>query len=659
MCGIAGIVDPTMSSSEIRRALERMANAIWHRGPDEGGFFVRDGAGLAIRRLSIIDVGGGHQPIGNEDGQVQVVLNGEIYNYLDLRSELIARGHIFRTSSDTEVIAHLYEEKGAQCLTALRGMFGVAVWDQRSRRLFLGRDRLGKKPLFYAQQGKRLVFGSEIKAILAAVPELADPDPQAVVPYFRQGFISEPNTMFRGIRKLPAAHWLTYRDRETTISHYWSLRFPESGPAPRPVGEVVEELDGLLAESVRIRLMSEVPLGVFLSGGLDSSTVVAYAHKAGLRPLKTFTIGFDRPEWDESCDAQAVANHFQTDHHVLHLSENNLKAHLPETVLSLVHHFDEPFGDSSSLPTYFVSKLARQHVSVILSGDGGDELFLGYTSHQGIKFADYYQRLPGWLNRQILPALARAGVACLPPGRKYRALRATKVLADSLLPFEEMYLSKGSLCSEGMLTQLFTKEFAAQVSRFWAPRYPEDVTAAIRSELPTLSKASYVDFRHRLLEDVLVKVDRMSMAHSLEVRSPLLDHRLVEFAASLPAQLKLRGWQTKAILRDAVKRYLPATTLRKRKHGFSVPLRAWFRGNLHEMVCDYFSAANGHLTPGVFNHVTVSRLINEHYRGERDHSSVLWLLLNYAAWNSVYSHPSTLFGHRHSFLETRVAASCN
>ena len=393
MCGIAGIIDPGMSSAEIRSALQRMADAIWHRGPDEGGYLVRDGVGLAIRRLSIIDVAGGHQPLGNEDGQVQVVLNGEIYNYLDLRSELAGRGHIFRTSSDTEVIAHLYEERGTDCLTALRGMFGVAVWAQRTQRLLLGRDRLGKKPLFYAQQGARLVFGSEIKAILAAVPELADPDPEAVVPYFRHGFISEPRTMFRGIRKLPAAHWLTYQNGAVTTGRYWHLNFQESDRASRPVGEIVEELDALLAESVGIRLMSEVPLGVFLSGGLDSSAVVAYAHKAGLRPLKTFTIGFDRPEWDESSDAQIVADHFKTDHHVLRLSEADLKAHLPETVVSLVRHFDEPFGDSSSLPTYYVSKLARQHVTVILSGDGGDELFLGYTSHQGVRFASYYQRL--------------------------------------------------------------------------------------------------------------------------------------------------------------------------------------------------------------------------------------------------------------------------
>ena len=659
MCGIAGIIDQAMSSAEIRRTLQRMADAIWHRGPDEDGYFVRDGVGLAIRRLSIIDVAGGHQPVGSEDGQVQVVLNGEIYNYLDLRSELTRRGHIFRTSSDTEVIAHLYEERGTDCLTALRGMFGVAVWAQRTQRLLLGRDRLGKKPLFYAQQGGRLVFGSEIKAIVAAVPELAEPDPEAVIPYFRHGFVSEPRTMFRGIRKLPAAHWLTYQNGAVTTGKYWHLKFQENDQASRPVGEIVEELDALLAESVRIRLMSEVPLGVFLSGGLDSSAVVAYAHKAGLRPLKTFTIGFDRPEWDESRDAQIVADHFKTDHHVLRLNEADLKAHLPETVVSLVRHFDEPFGDSSSLPTYYVSMLARQHVTVILSGDGGDELFLGYTSHQGVRFAGYYQRLPSWLNRRILPGLARAGAACLPAGRKYGALRAAKVLEDSLLPFEQMYVSKGALCSEDLMKQLFTKEFLAQASLFSAPQYSEDVIAAMHSDLPALNKASYIDLRHRLLEDMLVKVDRMSMAHSLEVRSPLLDHRLVEFAASLPASLKLRGWQTKAIFRDTVRPYLPAATLQKRKHGFSVPLREWLRGGLHEMICDSLSAADGHLASGVFNHVTIGRLIAEHHKGERDHSSVLWLLLNYATWNKLYKHSRTPQVWRQPAGETRVAASFN
>lgn len=641
MCGIAGIVDPGMSSAEIRRTVQRMADSIVHRGPDEEGFFVADGIGLAIRRLSIIDVAGGQQPVASEDDRVQVVLNGEIYNYPDLRAELIARGHRFRSSSDTEVIAHLYEEKGTDCLTGLRGMFGLAIWDQQRHRLFLARDRVGKKPLFYAQQGSRVVFASEIKAILAAVPDLADPDPESVIPYFRQGFVSEPRTMFRGIRKLPAAHWLAYENGAVTMRRYWSLNFEESDRADRPIGQVVEELDALLAESVRIRLMSEVPLGVFLSGGLDSSTVVAYAHKAGLRPLKTFTIGFDRPEWDESSDAQAVADHFKTQHHRLYLREQDLKEHLPETILTLVRHFDEPFGDSSALPTYYVSKLAGQHVTVILSGDGGDELFFGYSFYRGIRFAELYQRLPAWLNRQVLPALAKAGTRCLPAGRRYGALRAAKVLEDSLLPFGAMCSSKDALCSDGLLQQLFTKDFAAHLVRPGATDYPDDVVAVMHSDLSPLSKASYLGLRHRLLEDMLVKVDRMSMAHSLEVRSPLLDHRLLEFAAALPPSLKLRGWQTKAILRDTVRRYLPRTTLRKRKQGFSVPLREWLRGSLYEMVCDYLSPANGHLPPSLFNHATISRLISEHHKGEADHTSIIWLLLNYAAWNNLYSRWGT------------------
>ena len=631
-----------------------------HRGPDEEGFFVEDGVGLAIRRLSIIDVAGGQQPVSSEDGQVQVVLNGEIYNYLELRAGLVARGHAFRTSSDTEVIAHLYEEKSADCLTALHGMFGIALWDRRARHLLLGRDRLGKKPLFYAKRGGRFLFGSEIKAILAAASELAEPDLQSVVPYFRQGFVSEPRTMFRAIRKVPAANWLIYKGGEVWTKRYWRLKLEEGQGVQRPIGEVAEQLDALLLESVRCRLMSEVPLGVFLSGGLDSSTVVAYAHKAGLRPLKTFTIGFDRPEWDESADAQRVADHFQTQHHVLRLREEDLAAHLPETILTLVRHFDEPFGDSSALPTYYVAKLARQHATVILSGDGGDELFLGYTSHQGVRFAEIYQSLPHWLSHGALPALADAWARALPAGRKYTALRVARVLRASQLPFEAMYTSKGALCGEDLLQRLFTREFAAEVSDYWAPRYPADVAAVMRANLPALSKASYMDLRHRLLEDMLVKVDRMSMAHSLEVRSPLLDHRLVEFAANLPSSLKLRRWETKAILRQTVRRYLPPDSLRKRKQGFSVPLREWLRGRLNEMVGDYLRGSGGSLDPHIFNQATVNRLILEHRQGMQDHSSVIWLLLNFAAWNNMYGRSeASLPSWQSASSETTVGSAAH
>jgi asparagine synthase (glutamine-hydrolysing) len=644
MCGIAGIVDDGLAAADIRPIVQRMTDSLTHRGPDDQGSFATDGIGLGMRRLSIIDVAGGRQPIASEDGSTHVVLNGELYNYLQLRAALSSRGHVFRTRSDTEVIVHSYEEDGAAAVAGLRGMFGLAVWDQRASRLVLARDRLGKKPLFYASQPGRLLFGSEIKALLAADPGLAEPDPEALLPYFRYGFVPEPRTMFRRIRKLPAAHWLVYEKGDLRIEPYWQLTFGDAG---RAVGfdarQAREELDALLEEAVRIRLMSEVPLGVFLSGGLDSSTIVAYAHKAGLRPLRTFTIGFDRKAWDESADAELVARHFQTEHHVLPLREEDLRANLPAMLVTLVRHFDEPFGDPSSLPTYYVSKLAREHVTVILSGDGGDELFAGYSSYRGIRFAEQWQRLPHWLGRKVAPAIAEHVAEWLPAGRRYGAQRAVKVIRDSLLPFDAMYFSKSALCSDRRLEQLFSGDLTASVTQSGPAICPPDIAAVMSSNLPSVSKAGYADLRFRLLEDMLVKVDRMSMAHSLEVRSPLLDHHLVEFAARLPPSSKLRGWQGKAILRDTVGRYLPAATLRKRKQGFSVPLRDWLRAGLHEMVGDYLETANGRLPQGMFNDSTIRAVLSEHRRGEVDHSSVIWLLLNYAAWHELYlcgQHPS-------------------
>jgi asparagine synthase (glutamine-hydrolysing) len=633
MCGIAGIIDPALDKPAIGALLQRMTDSIIHRGPDDEGAFVADGAGIGMRRLSIIDVAGGHQPIGNEDGAIQVVFNGEIYNYRELRAGLEQRGHRFRTNSDTEVIAHLYEERGAGCLSELRGMFGIAVWDARTSTLMLGRDRLGKKPLFYAQHGGQLVFGSEIKALLAAAPALAEQNLAALEPYFRFGFVPEPYTMFRDISKLPPGHWLIWREGRLTIAPYWRLQFAEAGTPAPPLAQVREELDALLEEAVRVRLMSEVPLGIFLSGGLDSSAVVAYAHRAGLRPIKTFTIGFDQPEWDESADAALVARHFGTDHHVLTLRAADLAADLPGTVLALVRHFDEPFGDPSALPTYHVSRLAREHVTVILGGDGGDELFAGYSSYRGIRFAEQYQRLPHVVGSG-LSTVARAGAGLLPAGRRYRAQRLAKVLSDSLLPFETMYFSKAALCDAATLGAIL----AADVRRpgQGAPLYQDDTAEVLRSTLPTLSKAAYLDLRFSLLGDMLVKVDRMSMAHALEMRSPLLDHKLVEFAASLPPELKLRGWESKAILRDVLRPMLPAATMQKRKQGFGVPLRSWLRGELWQMVSDYLGAENGGLPPELFDRAAVQRLIVSHHRGDADHSAAIWLLLNYAAWYRQY-----------------------
>jgi asparagine synthase (glutamine-hydrolysing) len=638
MCGIAGVVDPGARVSVVRPLVQRMTDVMTHRGPDAEGFFAANGIGLGMRRLSIIDVAGGRQPIASEDGGVQVVFNGEIYNHPALRRELIARGHVFRTRSDTEVIAHLYEDRGVDAFTDLRGMFAIALWDQRARRLVLGRDRLGKKPLFYARRGRSLLFGSEIKAILAADPTLAEADDDSLVPYLQFGFVPEPRTMFRHIRKLPAAHWLVYERGDTTVMPYWHLNFGDAEDPPRRTAQVVEELDALLEESVRIRLMSEVPLGIFLSGGLDSSTIVAYAHKAGLRPIKTFTVGFDRRQWDESADAAVVARHFRTDHHVLTLSERDLARSLPDTLVTLVRQFDEPFGDSSALPTYWVSKLARQHVTVILSGDGGDELFAGYTLYKGIRFAQQYQRVPRWLGRRYLPRIVQAGARWLPPRSRYAALRAARVLRDSELPFERMYFVKGSRCGPDLLPHLLTADAASRLIRPGVPCMSDDISEIMRSDLPDVSKASYVDLRLALLDDMLVKVDRMSMAHSLEVRSPLLDHRLVEFVVRLPSSMKLRGWETKAILRDTVRRYLPAATLRKPKQGFAVPLREWLRDGLREMVGDLLESADGRLPLDIFNGATIRNLSVQHRLGTADHSAIIWVLLNYAAWRDLYVH---------------------
>jgi len=636
MCGIAGIIDAQRPADDLRGTVARMTATLVHRGPDDEGCFVDDGVAIGMRRLSIVDVAGGRQPVSTEDGRIQVVFNGEIYNYAELRAGLIARGHTLRTHSDTEVIAHLYEERGPDCLDDLRGMFAIALWDGGARRVMLARDRLGKKPLFYAHHGRRLLFGSEIKALLAADPALAEPDPAALVPYLRFGFVPQPGTMYRRIRKLPAAHALTFDGTAVRVARYWHLRVGDDARAARTPHQWAEELDARLAEAVCVRLVSEVPLGVFLSGGLDSSAIVAYAHRAGLHPLKTFTIGFDRPQWDESTDARAVADHFGTDHHVLTLREADLTARLPDTLLELVRHFDEPCGDASALPAYHVSRLARQAVTVILSGDGGDELFAGYRTYRGIAFAERYRRLPSWLAASVLPALADGLAAALPRGRRYAAQRAGRVLRDSVLPFAAMYLRKISLCRSDTLRALLPPNLAAGIDDDPHAVLPADVLDVLSADLPAVTRATLADLRLRLLDGMLVKVDRMSMAHSLEVRSPFLDHRLVEFVATMPAALKLRGGRTKAILRDVLRPQLPARTMRKPKQGFEVPLREWLRRELADMVGDYLSPSAGRLPSGVFDTDAVSRLVREHRDGTADHSTVIWLLLNYAAWHDLY-----------------------
>ncbi|MFC1757546.1 asparagine synthase (glutamine-hydrolyzing) [Planctomycetota bacterium] len=647
MCGIVGVADPELAAEQIRNTLHRMNDRIVHRGPDDEGIHADVGVGIGMRRLSIIDLAGGQQPISNETNDVHVVCNGEIYNFDELRAELISRGHQLKTRSDTEVIVHLYEELGERCFTKLRGMFGIAILDQRKHRLVVGRDRLGKKPLFYSTSGGKFRFGSELNSLLAVDRRLSEPDYSVISQYLQFSYIYQPNTIYQYIKKIPAGCFGIYdlQNGDLSIERYWELQFPDaqSGHAPQESREDWQEkLDNLLLECVKVRLQSEVPLGVFLSGGIDSSAIVAYAQRAGLNPMKTFTIGFDRAEWDETEDAQRVADHFGTDHHVLELTEHELRSTLPDSLLKIVQHCGEPFGDDSALPTYHVSRLAREHVTVILSGDGGDELFGGYTSYRGAQFAQAYRRrVPYLLGNRVLPSIASSTARLLPERLRYQALRVAKILRDSSLPFEQAYRDKTSIWNARELRELLSPE-VLENSSFMGDQYlPDDLWATLHTDRDVVSRLTDIDIRSYMLDDILVKVDRMSMAHSLEVRSPLLDHNMVEFAASMPSRFKIEGRRGKAILRDALAKYVPPKTSKKKKQGFSVPVRDWFRHGLSEMASDYLEYDGGLLPSSLFEKQKVQQVLAEHRSGHADHGRKIWLLMVFAVWHQQYQTGGT------------------
>lgn len=643
MCGIVGLHHPAGKRSDVARRLRQMTDVIVHRGPDDEGLFADDGIGLGMRRLSIIDVAGGQQPISNENGTVHVVSNGEIYNHRELRRRLESR-HQFRCHSDTEAIVHLYEEMGVDCFREMRGMFGTAIWDSERRRLVLGRDRLGKKPLYYAQVGDQLLFGSEIKSLLAVEPSLREPDYTRLAEYFQFGYLCEPNTFYRRIKKLPAGHFAVYENGQLNVQSFWDLKFEPDHS--RSWEDWAEELDATLLEAVKVRLESEVPLGVFLSGGIDSSAIVAYAHAAGLDPLKTFTIAFDRPEWDESADARHVADHFGTQHHELQLTEPEMRSGLHDMLVRLTHHFDEPFGDDSALPTYFVSKLAREHVTVILSGDGGDELFAGYSAYQGALFAQLYRRwLPGPLGQSMAPSAVETAASIFSGNPRYKLQRVAKVFRDSAKPLLDSIRDKSSIWKRSEIEKVIRPEVldecAVMGKQYLPPRLWNILCDSSRDVVSRLTEA---DIHSYMRDDILMKVDRMSMANSLEVRSPLLDHHVAELAARMPTGVKLRrkgiGWQGKAILKEVLRRRLPARTMRKKKQGFAVPLRDWFRDGLNDLVGDFLLYNGGRLPANVMVHSEVERIVKEHRSGHADHGRKIWLMLSLAAWNDIQSNPA-------------------
>lgn len=604
-----------------------MNNTLAHRGPDDEGYYVNGSIGLGHRRLSIIDLDSGKQPMGNEDGSVQVVFNGEIYNFLELKAQLESNGHVFRTKSDTESIIHGYEEWGEDFVHKLRGMFAIALWDARQRKLLLVRDRAGKKPLFYLVDKNRLLFASELKALLEDENISKEIDPSALDSYLSFGYVPSPLSIFRSVKKLTPAHLAVCCPDGFSIRRYWSLDM-EREAFPVSEQKAVEDLKTIFDEAVRLRMISDVPLGAFLSGGIDSSAVVA--SMAGLtkgETVKTASIGFLDKKFDELKYARMVADRYQTDHSAFVVNPDAL------AVLDrIVWHLDEPFADASAIPTYYVSRMARQKVTVALSGDGGDETFAGYIRRY------YMNRLENNIRRKI-PTFLRENllgpIAGVYPRADFlpRPLRLKLFLTNLSLSFERAYFRDMSFYFlPEMKKKLYRPEFAAFLDGFDSFSVLKQHFRQNRNP-DVVTRAQYIDIMTYLPEDILVKVDRMSMAHSLEVRSPILDHKLMEYAASLPSSFKLRGNESKYIFKKINQDRLPYDVLYRKKQGFSIPLASWLRGELKEFARDILFSSSTVLND-YFYPEYINRLWNRHLSGRQDFAYPLWGLMMFALWHN-------------------------
>jgi len=624
MCGIAGRFNFNASQPVERGRLRAMTSALAHRGPDADGFYLGDGIGLGHRRLSIIDLTTGDQPLANEDGTVWTVFNGEIYNFAEIRRELESHGHVFRTNSDTEVIVHGYEQWGPDAVTRFRGMFAIAVWDAPKRRLLLVRDRLGIKPVYYSLLASGLVFGSEIKALLEDPDVPRDWSAESLDAYLALQYVPCPQTIYEGIFKLPAAHYLIAEPGRVAIKRYWDLQFTGTGDASRE-DEYLDRLEELLLESVKLRMISDVPLGAFLSGGIDSSLVVAAMAKlsrSSRSRVVTTSVGFAEQAFNELEYARTVANHLGTEAH-----EKIVAPEIGELLPKLAWHLDEPFADSSAVPTYYVSKAAREHVTVALSGDGGDELWAGYARHR-VEHSELVARrwlgrtggrLAGWVGTQLPLTMKGA-----------RSLRHLALAPADAYAQKHAY----GLFEDNVRSTLYTRDFALNVhdtDPYISLRRAHDGCASA----DPLDRALYVDVNTYLVDDILTKVDKMSMAVSLEARDPLLDHKLLEFSATIPSTLKLRKGRSKHLLRKLLERYVPASIVNRPKQGFAAPVGEWLRGPLSTMVNELLQ--DGRMRDrGIFDPGAVRKLWVEHRTKERDHTHRLWSLVMLELWFRSY-----------------------
>lgn len=640
MCGIAGVAGSLRAGIE-PNVLERMNGMLRHRGPDGDGFFWDADVGLAMRRLAIIDVAGGNQPIFNEDGSVCVVLNGEIYNFQDLRLELAAKGHRFATQSDTEVIVHLYEEHGPACVERLWGMFAFAIWDSRQGLLLLARDRLGEKPLVYFQAADGgLVFASELQSLLAHPSVPRDVDPAAIDDYLTYLYVPAPHTAYRDVKKLPPGHRLVWRAGRATVERYWSVTFAHKVALSE--ADAAARFAELFRDAVRRRLISDVPLGAFLSGGMDSSSVVAEMAELSQARVKTFSIGFGDRDFDELAYAREVADRFDTDHHELVVEPRALEI-LPQ----LVQHYGEPYGDSSAVPTYYVANMTRRHVTVALNGDGGDELLAGYERHWAARMAAHYDRVPALVRHGVIRPL----IPLVPEPRQRRAFlrRAKRFLAAAHLPVAERYLRWVGAYDRVEKASLYTEQYRQQLNGNDSGQRLRDVLGA-ESSLDPVDAVQRADTLMYLPEDLLAKVDIATMANSLEARPPFLDHRLVEFCASLPSAYKLRGRTSKRLLRRLMQDRLPPAVLTRPKMGFGVPVGEWLRGELRPLLEDTVLSHRA-LTRGYFRADVVRGLVADHVSRRADRSAHVWALLMLELWFRTFvDEPSAVTG--------RLTAAC-
>jgi len=617
MCGIAGIVSFDGLPERAPALAVAMRDTLTHRGPDEAGLHCDRFAALAHRRLSIVDLGNGQQPMCNEDGTIWIVFNGEVYNHAEVRSRLEAKGHRYRTHSDTESIIHAYEEWGDACVDELRGMFAFAIWDAPRKRLVLVRDRLGVKPLYYHVEGDTVTFGSEIKALLQNPGVRREWDPAALDAFLAFQYVPAPGTIYRHIFKLPAAHLMVVENGHVSLRRYWTLAFTGE-PARATEGELLDRLDELVTESVKLRLLSDVPLGAFLSGGIDSSIVVAAMAKLSTGRVVTTSVGFAEHAFNELEHARTVAEHLGTESH-----EQIVTPDVADLLPKLAWHFDEPFADSSMVPTYYVSEAARRHVTVALSGDGGDELWGGYSRH---RVEHWEARMRGWLG----------GVGSAVAGHLGRRLPLSVKGARSL---RHLGLSPAEACAHKHAYSFFEGEARTGL-------YSSDFASAVRGSDPfagfreayahctsreALDRALYVDANTYLIDDIMTKVDRTSMAVSLEAREPLLDHKLLEFAATVPAEFKLRNGQGKYLLRRLLERSVPKSIVARPKQGFEAPIGEWLRTALAPMAADLFF--DGRMrSRGTFEMSRVERLWSQHQAGTHDHRHRLWSLLMLELW---------------------------